>query len=473
MRASLLVILLLLAACSPAAQDGAFQATLPPTQAAAPVYSATPTITPSLTPTSTPTLTPSFTPTTTPTATLTPTTTPSPTLTPTLTPTLPLLTLTPAMRGNMPPAISASTAVLSPAEGWSCEDFPCEDDIAGFLRRIQVPPGFALAYVGRFPGQPVQVVYGPDGRLYATVLENGTRNGAVYALNPDGSTQRYSGDFISPAGLAFQPGTDVLYVSARVTTMQGGSLWRVRPGGGTPDAVITDLPCCWSLIDNQPNGMVFGPDGYLYMGVGALTDHAESPDPAHQPFADILPYEAAVLRIQPHTGAIEVYASGIRNPVDVAFAAGGRLFSTDNGIVAGEGDRLLAIEPGEHYGWPYWRTRGCEDCPFTRPLLDIQPDFVTFIANSSPRGLVAYTGSQFPANFWDTLFVVLWNGTPDAQRVVWIDPRDTRLGSESYTPPPFVTGLIRPADVALAPDGALVIADSVYGHVWRVAYAGS
>ncbi|MCB9449858.1 MAG: PQQ-dependent sugar dehydrogenase [Anaerolineaceae bacterium] len=475
---ALFVTLALLAACSPAAQESAFQATLPPTQANAPIYTATPTLTPTLTltatqtPTPTFTLTPTYTPSATPTATLTPTITPSPTLTPSLTPTVPLLTLTPVTMGMMPPAIPVSTAVFSPAEGWSCEDFPCEDDIAGFLQRIQVPPGFSLSYVGQFPGQPVQITYGPDGRLYATVLENGTRNGAVYALNPDGSTQRYSGDFISPMGLAFQPGTDVLYVSGRVTPTQGGGLWRVPPGGGAPEAVITDLPCCWSLIDNQPNGMVFGPDGYLYLGVGALTDHAESPNPQHQPFADVLPNEAAVLRIQPHTGAFEVYASGIRNPADVAFTADGRLFATDDGIVAGEGDRLLALQPGGNYGWPYWRSRGCEDCPVTRPLLDIQPDFVTFAANSTPRGLVAYTGSQFPANFWDTLFVVLWNGTPEGQRVVWIDPHDTRLGREDYTPPPFVTGLIRPADVTLAPDGALIIADFIYGHVWRVAYSG-
>jgi glucose/arabinose dehydrogenase len=469
---ALIVVLLLLAACAPVAQESAFQATLPPTQAAAPIYTATPTATLTHTPTLTPTATLTATPTATLTATLTPTTTPSPTLTPSLTPTLPLLTLTPAMPGGMPAAAVPVPAAFSPVEGWSCEDFPCEDDIAGFLQRIQVPPGFTLSPVGRLPGQPVQIVYGPDGRLYATVLENGTRSGAVYALNPDGSAERYSGDFVSPAGLAFQPGTDVLYVAARVSPLQGGGLWRVPPGGGTPEAVITDLPCCWSLIDNQPNGMVFGPDGYLYLGVGALTDHAESPDPQHQPFANIHPNEAAVVRIQPHTGALEVYASGIRNPADVAFTAGGQLFSTDNGIIAGAGDRLLALQAGGHYGWPYWRVRGCEDCPVTKPLLDILPDFVTLPDSSTPRGLAAYTGAQFPANFWDTLFVVLWSGTPDGQRVVWIDPRDSGLGSESYTPLPFVTGLIRPADVTLAPDGALVVADFIYGHVWRVAYSG-
>lgn len=468
----ILLLAVIVAACSPANNEPAFRATLPPTQNSAPVYTATPTLTATLTPTVTFTPTATATLTATPTLTLTPSVTPSPTLTPSLTPTLPLLTLTPVSNVGAPPGIAVAAAALSVAEGWSCEDFPCETDIAGFLQRIQVPPGFVVEHLGHLPGQPMQIVYGPDDRLYATVLENGTRNGAVYALNPDGSAQRYSGDLISPVGLVFQPGTDVLYVTARETPTQGGGLYRIPPGGGAAEEVLTGLPCCWSLLDNQPDGIVFGPDGYLYMGVGALTDHAESPDPKTKPFADIQPYEAAVLRIQPHTGEVEAYARGFRNPYDLAFDSAGQFYATDDGIVAGSGDRLLALTAGAHYGWPYWQSRGCTECPVRPAQLDIQPDLVTFPDNSTPRGLVVYTGTQFPANFFNTLLVVLWNGTPEGQRIVWIDPHDPRLGRDDYAPQPFMTGLIRPVDVTLAPDGALVVADFIYGHLWRVRYAG-
>src|SRR5262249_33761522 len=136
------------------------------------------------------------------------------------------------------------------------------------------------------------------------------------------------------------------------------------------------------------------------------------------------------------------------------------------------GDRVVAVTPGAHYGWPYWRNRGCADCPLSRADLTIAPDLVTFPNFSLPRGLVAYTGSQFPAHYFGSLFVALWNGTPDAQRIVSIDPHDPRLGSPDYTPEPFMTGLIRPVDVTLAPDGSLVVADFIYGHVWRVRYNG-
>lgn len=461
-RAAFMFAAALMAACQPQTVQ-TFSATVAPTSvAAAPVYSPTPTFTPTLTRTPTPTETP------TPSPTLTPTRTPSPT------PTTALLTPTPPRPDGAPAAFRHLAADVAPTAGWSCDDFPCADDIDSFLRRIRVPLGYNLSHAGRFPGQPMQIAYGPDGRLYATVIEDGgSRTGAVYALDAVGNTERYSGDFVSPVGLAFQPGTDVLYVSARVTATSGGGLWRVPPGGGAPEAVLTDLPCCYSLIDNQPNGLAFGPDGYLYMGIGALTDRAEPPNPQNATMADLNPLEAAVLRIQPHTGQVEVYARGLRNPYDVAFDSAGRMYATDQGLISGPGDRLLAVEAGQHYGWPYWRTRGCEDCPAKPGNVTIAPDLLAFAPYTIPRGLVVYTGTQFPANIFDSVFVVLWNGVEGGQRVVRVDPRSVPQPTEDQPFPPaeaFITGLIRPVDVAVAPDGALVVADYIYGHVWRVTY---
>lgn len=453
---------LLLAACAPQAAQ-TFRATPIVQRATAPVYTATFTVTSSPTATRTPT------PTASPTQTITPSLTPSPTGTPTPTPTQPLYTLTPPSAEGAPQAFAGATPFLSATDGWTCGDFPCEDDIGGFLQRIQAPQGYRVEAYGRFPGQVMQIVVGPDERLYATVLEHGTRSGAVYALAQGGAAERYSGDFVSPVGLAFQPGTDVLYVSGRVTLERGGGLWRVSPGGGTPEPVITDLPCCFMEIDNQPNGIIFGPDGYLYMGIGALTDHAEPSDPARMRNEPIQPYEAAILRIQPHTGEIEVYAEGLRNPYDLTFTSDGQFYATDSGLLTGQGDRLLAVNQGAHLGWPYWNGRGCEGCPPTPPRLEITPDLYAFPPYTLPRGIVAYTGTSFPRNHFDTLFVALWNGIEGGQQIVRIDPQEI---DDDYQPEPFVTGLIRPIDVALAPDGSLLVADYVYGHIWRVRYEG-
>jgi glucose/sorbosone dehydrogenase len=472
-----LLTLILLAACAPQTQQ-AFSVTVAPTEPLnAPIYTPTPTFTATLTltPSLTPTLTPTLTLTPSPTLTLTPT--PTPTLTPSLTPTQPLWTLTPPSRKNAPAAFENASADFAPTAGWSCSDFPCEDDIEGFMQRIHVPEGYKLEYVGKFPGQPMQITYGPDNRLYATAIENGgTRMGAVYAMTEDGTTERYSGELLSPIGLAFQPGTDVLYVSARMSGDKGGGIWRIPSGGGEPISVIEDLPCCYSLIDNQPNGMIFGPDGYLYLGIGSLTDHAESPNPKVARMAEIQPFEAAILRIQPHTGEIETYASGLHNPYDITFDSNDQFYATDQGLVSGQGDRVVAVNQGAHYGWPYWKTLGCAECPLKPSGVTIAPDLLAFPNFSIPRGLVAYTGTQFPANMFNSLFVGLWNGTENAQRVVRIDPQNVpQPTDENPFPPaePFITGLIRPIDVTIAPDGSLVVADFIYGHIWRVRYVAS
>ncbi|MDL1902705.1 hypothetical protein FBR02_18285 [Anaerolineae bacterium CFX9] len=458
---TLILFGLLIAACSPS--QTAFVATQPPT-ATVPVFTVTPTFSPvptrTLTPTPAPTET--FTP--------TPTATPTETLTPTTVPTQRLLTLTPPSREGAPAAFSGATPIFAATEGWSCGDFPCADDLRGYQRRISVPEGFEISFVGRFPGQVQQIAYGNDGRLYATVLERGSRMGAVYVL--EGETPvRYSGDLISPLGLAFQPGTNELYVSGRTTLEQGGSLWHIPAGGGDAATIISDLPCCYSLIDNQPNGMIFGPDGFLYLGVGSRSDHGEPPEGSRLQVAAIEPFEAAVLRIQPHTGEIETFASGLRNPFDITFSSSGQFYVTDVGTVSGIGDRIVALESGGFYGFPYWRARGCERCPVSTGSLRPLPDLIALTPFTLPRGLVSYTGTQFPVNFFDTLFVSLWNAVEGGQQIIHIDP--ARAGSDGYQPQPFVTGLIRPTDVILDPDGALVIADYVYGHIWRVSYTGS
>lgn len=468
-----LAALIGLSACAQPAQT--FRATVAPTQvgAGAPVYTATATLTATLSPTPSPTITPS------PTATLTvtPSITPSPTasLTPsaTLTPTTALLTLTPPANEGAPRAALLQAAGLSENEGWGCGDFPCQDDIAGFMERIRVPPGYALEHVGQFPGQPMQIVYGPDDRLYATVLEDGaTRSGAVYAMDAEGTSSRYAGDFYAPVGLAFQSGTDVLYVSSRVTPLHGGALWRISPGE-VPEAIIQNLPCCFQQIDNQTNGLVFGPDGYLYLAIAGLSDHGEGPTRGE--YAKLHPYEAAILRIQPHTGEISVYAQGLRNPYDLSFDAEGQFYATDQGMVNGLGDRLLALSPGAHYGWPYLRTRGCEDCQVKPAELEIAPDLVNYPPYSIPRGIAVNTATQFPANLFNAVFVTLWNEGETGQRVLAYTPialAQAASQGESPVGEAFVTGLIRPIDVTFAPDGSLVVADYIYGHIWRVRYQG-
>ena len=96
------------------------------------------------------------------------------------------------------------------------------------------------------------------------------------------------------------------------------------------------------------------------------------------------------------------------------------------------------------------------------------PDFVLLPESARPRGLAVYQAEQFPPEYFDNLFVALWNGVPGAQRVLRVRVLDSGQPQVST----FVSGLIRPSDVVVDPDGALVVADYIYGHVWRVRYTG-
>lgn len=425
------------------------------------------TATPTVTPTLTPSVTPSPTATPTPTHTATPTPSLTPSHTPTPTPGILTLTPVPSLEARQPDA-AGREAPLQPTAGWSCGDFPCEDDIEGFLERIAVPEGFSVTHAGQLPGQPVSIAFGPDGRLYALIITDGAQAGALAALDPaTGQSEIVLDDLIGPGGLAFRPGTDILYYTARTGSLTGGALWSLQPGDA-PRLLRDDLPCCFTIINGQPNGIAFGPDGLLVLAAGALTDHSEAAPTLPELYATPTRWEGAILRLPPDGGAVEVLGRGFRDPIDLAFSAGGRLFVTDTGLIIGVGDRLMRLEEGAHHGWPYWRARGCLECPVIPPDMTPVPDWVTLPGDSSPRGIVAYHGEQFPAEYYDNLFVALWNGVEGAQRVIRVqNPTD---GSPRVSA--FVTGLIRPADVVVAPDGALVVADYIYGHVWRVNYSG-
>ena len=355
-----------------------------------------------------------------------------------------------------PPAYQHPPVVESAPIGWSCGEFPCANDMDGFLERYRVPAGYALEYMGRFPGLVQQLAYGTDGRLHATVLENGTAYGAVYTLREDGGADRYPALFHSPIGLAAHPRTGELYVSARVNDKAGG-IWRLRRDL-PPLLIRADLPCCAEFPGGQPNGMVFDEDGALYIGIGARSDHGENGE-------QLLPEEAALLRLDITTGESEILARGLRNPYDVARGADGQLYVTDQGTFAGVGDRVLAIEVGAHYGWPYWRWRGCVVCPGPPSSLEISDDWLTLPSLSTPRGIAVYEGTQFPVNIRGSVFVALWLNAAEGQRILRLDPLQGTVET-------FVSGLMRPSDVVVAPDGTLVFADSVYGDIWRVHYVG-
>ena len=262
----LVLITLTLAACSsaPAAEnapaDTVSEANTDPTKA--PTETAEPTFTP---------IPPTLTNTPNPEHTLTPT--PLPTSTPTATP-----TNTPVPDEWLTPAPHVQGIEQSPYAESECSDrFPCNEDAEAWEARILVPEGFKAEYVAYIPNVEypdraanlTSLTFGPDGLLYVATAHSG-----IYTVDQDGQVELYVPDVIVPTGLAFQPGTDRLYVSNRVTDLNvGGEAQISVVVDGQMETLIDGLPCCYVGM-HGPNGIAFGPDGYGYVGIGGRAARA-------------------------------------------------------------------------------------------------------------------------------------------------------------------------------------------------------
>jgi len=442
---------LIIAACSAATPGGESTATSEPAATPRPALTSTATQAASETPTATPQ----------PTASPTEKPADTPTVKPTIQPADTAASQPVARPANppaAPPAIGDSTPKPPPESG-SCGYYPCNDDIPGWVDRIQAPPGFKVSHVARAPnGEHItSITHGPDGRLFASTME-----GSVYVFDAAGSPALYTSGFYLPIGLAFRPGASDLYIASRTfppdAVPNEGKVTIVRADGSKQD-IVTGLPCCYTAVEHQPNSIAFGPDGKVYLSIGARADHGEEPGQPDVP-ATLTPYEAGILRFNPDGSGLERYAVGLRNPYDLAFDANGRLFATDNGPDHGPPERLHAIVQGGHYGYPYY---DCDNCQKAPPDVVITPPIAQFVPHGAITGITVYTANAFPSNYYNDLFVVLWSAFPGAQKVVRVSTFPTAVGD-------FALGFASPIDVTQSPDGALLVADWATGHIFKIAY---
>lgn len=389
----------------------------------------------------------------------TPTLTPPPEMTPTaeggVVP-------TPVRELNLDPSATLAPIGLIEQPPYAMSDcgekYPCNDDVQGWETRIRLPEGFTATYYGRVEGQPNVLTFGPDGLLYVA-----TMTGEVYTMDELGQVNLYVDGFIAPAGLAFQPGTDRLFISSRVVDVfvDGEAKVAVIEDGVITD-LITDLPCCYVAM-HSANGIAFGPDGFGYVAVGGRADHGEILSGPNYGEKDVLhPYEASILRFSPDGKQIEVYARGFRNSFGIAWDADGRLFAADNMPDFGPPEEFNLVVPGKEHGYPWF---DCDRCFSAPPGVEIVPPLHTFPAHTAPTGVTTYLDDDFPG-YYNSIFVTLWSAFPEAQRIIWFSPG----GEEMAT---FATGFAAPINLTVGPDGALYVADWATGIIFRIEYSGA
>lgn len=370
--------------------------------------------------------------------------TPSPTVDPNATPTL-----------AAPPPIGVIEQ--PPYQASACSDkYPCNEDGEAWEARIRVPEGFVANYFGRIDGQPTAITFGPEGDLYIAALD-----GAIYRMDENGEAAVYVDGFRVPTGLAFQPGTEKLFVSNRVLdqNVDGESQVSVVEDGEVRP-LITGLPCCYTSY-HAANGIAFGPDGYGYVSVGGRADHGEILEGPNKGEQDELhPLEASILRFNPDDGReVEPYARGFRNAYDIAWDADGELYATNNGPDFGPPEDFYKVVPGGEHGYPWY---DCDACFPVPAGVELVPPIHNFPPHSAPTGVTTYLDSQFPG-YYNSLFVTLWSAFPEAQKVVWFGPG----GGETAD---FATGFAAPIDVVVGPEGSLYVADWATGIIFRIEY---
>jgi glucose/arabinose dehydrogenase len=345
---------------------------------------------------------------------------------------------------------------------------------AAELNELTLPPGFRIAvYAGDVPNAR-QMALGPPGVVFV-----GSRSeGKVYAVvDRDGDNRADQVHMIArgldqPSGVAYRDGA--LYVAAVSRILRFRDVAKDLTHPPKPevvsDAYPTDAHHGWKFI-------AFGPDGKLYVPVGAPCNVCAPPGPLH----------ATITRLELTGGRPEVLARGVRNSVGFDFdPATGDLWFTDNGRdwlgdeqPPDELNHLTKV--GEHFGFPFCHGNGIRDpehnggrscAEFTPPARDLGPHVAAI-------GMRFYTGRMFPEKYRGGIFIAehgSWNrSTPIGYRVTFVKIENGR--ATSYEP--FAAGWLkgstasgRPADVLVMPDGALLVSDDKAGRIYRISYAG-
>lgn len=334
---------------------------------------------------------------------------------------------------------------------------------------ITVTKGFGLTLYASGLGDAKQMALGDKGTLFV----GSNKKGTIVALvdsNADGRVdKRYTvaKGLENPEAIAFHDGDLYVAVDEKIVRFVDIENRLRRPGRGKE--VYDRLP---GKINKSRRAMHFGPDGRLYVAIGAPCNVCE----AVAPFGSII-------AIDIETGSSEQVATGIRSvtgfdwsPIDDAlwFADQGRDWMGDR-LPPDEINRLE--KTGEHFGFPYIHAASVIEPAYDRPknLKITLPNF-ELPAHVAPMGLHFYRGQAFPAKYHNQIFVAengSWNRSSKiGYQVVMLEVVQQKVVKRS-TVVSFLDGgfpVARPYALLTAPDGAMYISDDLKGNIYRLYY---
>lgn len=344
------------------------------------------------------------------------------------------------------------------------------------LDKIRLPEGFVIDVYAEEVTNARSMVLSPGGTLFV-----GTRDkGQVYALRD--TNNDYYADVMHviakglkmPNGVAFRDGS--LYVAEVSRILRFDNIEQRLENPPVPvvvyDQYPTDTHHGWKYI-------AFGPDGKLYVPVGAPCNICEKENPVY----------ASITRMNADGSGMEVVQRGIRNTVGFTWhPQTGALWFSDNGR-DWMGDDVPACElnhaprDGMHFGYPYCHQGDLPDPEFgvKYPCSDFEAPVQKLGAHTAPLGIEFYTGKQFPKAYRNRLFVAehgSWNRSKKIGYRVMMLELD---GGKAVSYEPFAEGWLdeakddvigRPVDIALMPDGSMLVSDDYADAIYRIRYVG-
>ena len=350
------------------------------------------------------------------------------------------------------------------------------DPLQEKLALLQLPPGFEIRIFADGVENARQLVRGDQGTIFA----GSRKSGVIHAItdeDQDGISNQVllvAKGLKMPSGLEFRDGS--LFVGDLNSILRyddiESQLQDAPKSVAEPVVVIDTLP------DKTHHGwkyLRFGPDGLLYVPVGAPCNICDEPGFAH------------IRRMQADGSEEEVYVEGVRNSVGMAFhPETGDLWFTDNGgdmlgddIPADELNHVT--EAGQHFGYPYCHQGDLPDADFGegKNCADYRAPAAKLGAHVAALGMAFYTGEMFPADYQGALFIARhgsWNRTEK----VGYDLALVRFNADGSVASveSFANGWLqgqeewgRPSDVMQLPDGSLLVADDRANAIYRITYS--
>ena len=344
------------------------------------------------------------------------------------------------------------------------------------LERIQLPPGFRIELWARVDNAR-QMALGHVDANGGTLFVGSMRAGKVHAVPFDASFKAQAPSVLAsglqmPVGVAYRDGS--LYVSAVSRILRYDEVDK-RPLVAPSAVTVTDrLP---SETHHGWKFIAFGPDGKLYVPVGAPCNVCESDEQRY----------ANILRMNADGSGVETFARGVRNTVGFDWQPLTKeLWFTDNGRDM-MGDDVPADELNHapranlHFGFPYCHGGDVRDPEFgsKRACSEFQPPAQKLGPHVASLGMRFYTGSMFPPAYRNQIFIAEHGSWNRSSKVGYRISLVRLQGGKAVSYETFASGWLqgeavsgRPVDVLVLPDGSMLVSDDYGGAIYRISYKG-